>query len=161
MLITYPDGAIARYHNDQLDGGDEPAFDGSDVTAWLRNGRFERDGDLPQIIHKGDLGGVSLWLNDDNLDRATGPALVDPFNRLRMWVRDGKKHREDGPAITSGVSQSYFLDGVMTRLNGPAQRAYSSMNETQFCFTHKWVLHGVVIFSDDYWSDRSLYEPIE
>ena len=42
-------------------------------------------------------------------------------NDDRMWRVDGKKHREDGPAIErANGDHEWWVDGQLNRVDGPA-----------------------------------------
>lgn len=37
-----------------------------------------------------------------------------------FWMLDGKKHREDGPAVITEISKEWWQNGLRHRLDGPA-----------------------------------------
>ena len=38
-----------------------------------------------------------------------------------MWYKNGKLHREDGPAVTyAGIAEHYYIDDNLHREDGPA-----------------------------------------
>lgn len=39
-----------------------------------------------------------------------------------IWYKEGKLHREDGPAYIDGENQIWFINGVEHRLDGPAKK---------------------------------------
>lgn len=46
---------------------------------------------------------------------------VDPHNDYRVWFQNGKRHREDGPAVErADGTREWWLNGVCHRIDGPA-----------------------------------------
>lgn len=57
---------------------------------------------LHKIIHR------------DEKDPETGkslPAYIHDHDRMKTWWLNGKRHREDGPAIDNGYSKQWWLNG--------------------------------------------------
>lgn len=63
--------------------------------------------------------GSMQWLKDGVRHRTDGPALVYPYG-AEMWYIDGLLHRDNGPAVTSGQNQWWYCKGKHHRLDGPA-----------------------------------------
>ena len=65
------------------------------------------------------------------------PTSVDPKNReMVCWYKEGKLHREDGPAVTySNGAKIWYLDGEFHREGGPAI-------ESKSC--DEWYINGVL-----------------
>lgn len=64
--------------------------------------------------------GVQCWYKDGKRHREDGPAVIF-LNIHEMWYKDGKLHREDGPAIVrSNGSQDWYQNDVLHREDGPA-----------------------------------------
>jgi hypothetical protein len=59
------------------------------------------------------------WYKNGKLHREDGPAIE--YNGTKEWYKNGKLHREDGPAIewTDG-SESWYLNCKYHREDGPA-----------------------------------------
>jgi len=78
--------------------------------------------------------GTKCWYLDGKRHREDGPA-VEFSSGTRAWYLDGKFHREDGPAIDYGNGdKEWYLDGQLHREDGPAiERADGSK---------AWYLHG-------------------
>jgi hypothetical protein len=55
--------------------------------------------------------GTRWWYRDGKLHREDGPA-IEWADCYRAWYRDGKLHREDGPAIEwPTVYRAWYRDG--------------------------------------------------
>ena len=53
-------------------------------------------------------------MHRDEKDPETGlslPAYINNENRMNTWWINGKRHREDGPAIDNGYSKQWWLNG--------------------------------------------------
>jgi len=80
----------------------------SDWRGWARPG-FYKTGD--------DIGYFNL---ENNFHRIHGPAYISEKYDIRIWYKNGKIHRYDGPAIIHKGTQLWFLNGLPHRLDGPA-----------------------------------------
>ena len=67
---------------------------------------------------KVDKCGTKRWYKNGKLHREDGPAS-EYANGDKYWYKNGKSHREDGPAveIKNGTYFEYYLDGK--KLNFP------------------------------------------
>jgi hypothetical protein len=69
---------------------------------------------------KVDSKGNKRWYKDGKLHREDGPALEE-VNRDKYWYVNGSLHRIDGPAIECvDGSKFWYLNGKRHRLDGPA-----------------------------------------
>ena len=70
---------------------------------------------------KTDSNGVKKWYNKEGkLHREDGPAIIRP-NNDREWLISGKLHRTDGPAATrTNGTKEWFQNGELHRTDGPA-----------------------------------------
>lgn len=60
------------------------------------------------------------WEKDGKLHRENGPALID--SKSRQWYRNGLLHREDGPAIVNNNGDKIWcFNGLVHRSKGPAK----------------------------------------
>ena len=60
------------------------------------------------------------WYKEGKLHREDGPA-VEYSDGGKEWYIEGKHHREDGPAIICGNGSKYwYIEGEQHRLDGPA-----------------------------------------
>ncbi len=58
-----------------------------------------------------DPDGKQAWWKDGKLHREDGPAVIWP-DGTQMWYKDGEFHREDGPAIVySDGRQFWYKNG--------------------------------------------------
>jgi hypothetical protein len=66
-----------------------------DHTAWYKDGKLHRDGDLPALIHRGKL---NEYYQDGRRHRVNGPAMewlqLDGEN-LEGWYLNGKEYRTE------------------------------------------------------------------
>jgi len=59
-----------------------------------------------------DANGNKSWYRDGKLHREDGPA-IEWANGTKAWYRDGKFHREDGPAVEYANGIKYwYLKGI-------------------------------------------------
>jgi hypothetical protein len=64
--------------------------------------------------------GTKHWYLNGKRHREDGPA-IEWADGDKCWYLDGKLHREDGPAIKyANGSKSWYLDGKRHREDGPA-----------------------------------------
>jgi len=76
---------------------------------------------------------MECWMND-------APTFV--LGEDREWWKDGKRHREGGPAHERGdYYQAWYMQGVLHREDGPAIE-----NTRDHCFA--WYRHGVLHRTD-------------
>jgi hypothetical protein len=55
--------------------------------------------------------GVQRWFKDGKLHREDGPAIIES-DGSEYWYKNGKLHREDGPAIAcKDGTKHYYLNG--------------------------------------------------
>jgi len=58
-----------------------------------------------------DKDGSKRWYKDGKLHREDGPA-IERANGGRYWYKDGKRHRENGPAIErANDEKQWYLNG--------------------------------------------------
>ena len=64
--------------------------------------------------------GTQKWYKDGKLHREDGPAVI--IGSIRQeWYRNGELHREDGPAVIDGNNyQVWYRNGELHREDGPA-----------------------------------------
>ena len=92
-----------------------------------------------------------------------GPAhivhrAVTGWRDCEYWVKNGKVHRLDGPAIRMWSQKGHKLlkfwlkDGSRHRLDGPAQTTYD--RETGIKTNEDWFIHGVLQMSKTFTQKR-------
>ena len=64
------------------------------------------------------VNGAQYWYRDGKPHRDNGPAVIFA-DGAQYWYRDGKLHRDDGPACVNGA-QYWYRDGKLHRDDGPA-----------------------------------------
>jgi hypothetical protein len=68
------------------------------------------------IIHPN---GTQEWWVNGKRHREDGPAIINSHNYQEWWV-NGKRHRLDGPAYINNGRQDWYLNGKRHRTDGPA-----------------------------------------
>jgi hypothetical protein len=83
--------------------------------------------------------GKTAYFKDGRLHRDGGPAIDHPYRKV--WYRDGLLHRDDGPAIvTVGVCE-WYEGGLRHRMDGPAViEAYGKGNDIE---REEWFVLGL------------------
>ncbi len=67
-----------------------------------------------------DHDGYKRWHRDGKLHREDGPAIEGP-DGYKAWWRDGRLHREDGPAVEDPDGYKvWYREGKLHREDGPA-----------------------------------------
>lgn len=109
----------------------------------LKDGAVHHDDDYPAIITMDEEAGQPLsyrFLKNGVLDREEGAAVVrcDRPEEEGDYYRDGKLHRENGPARTLSVAlfggcktHEYWLDGVKTGAESHLAEAYDEEPEEE------------------------------
>lgn len=63
--------------------------------------------------------GTQAWFKNGRRHREVGPAIISP--QAKEWWFNGRRHRLDGPAIEySGGDTVWYNDGKIDRRDGPA-----------------------------------------
>jgi hypothetical protein len=112
--ITYKDGSVEYYENGQLHrNGDLPA---SIETSCMRNvyykhGRIHRDNDEPAVVSEN----LKIYYKDGLRHREYGPAYISPLTEI--WYYYGKPHRYDQPAVFNNGDEYYYENGILHRDN--------------------------------------------
>ena len=66
-------------------------------------------------------------------------------DRNYFWYLNGKRHREDGPAIEfAGGTKEWWLNDLRHRENGPAIEYAGGAKA--------WYLNGVIYSEEEYWN---------
>jgi len=73
--------------------------------------------------------GYKIWFKENKIHREDGPA-VEYDDGSKIWLVNGVIHREDGPAVEfiSGT-KIWYKDGERHRLDGPAVEHFSGLKE--------------------------------
>lgn len=67
--------------------------------------------------------GVQYWFKDGKIHREDGPAIVSA--NVQHWCKDGKMHREDGPASVFSNGRHFFY------INGEEMTEQEFLERTQ------------------------------
>jgi hypothetical protein len=63
--------------------------------------------------------GVEKWYKNGRLHREDGPAFINGY--IKEWWLNGEPHRDNGPAVDDGKGNlEYWVHGKLHRENGPA-----------------------------------------
>ena len=127
-FVVDAEGAERWYRDDKLPREDGPAVEYAEGTKfWYQNGNLHRE-DGPAIefangsmqwyykhifAGSGDKPDPTLWTRLTSTKADGGPLLngcVVDTDRNKHWFKDGKRHREDGPAVeyVDGTTEWYF-----------------------------------------------------
>jgi hypothetical protein len=89
--------------------------------------------------------GTQVWLLNGKRHREDGPAVIYP-NGTQCWYMNGKLHREDGPAVIyPNGTQEWYTNGNIHREDGPAVIGPDG--------TQEWWLNGNEITDEvNYWA---------
>lgn len=84
------------------------------------------------------------WYKDGKHHREDGPAVVHP-DGSSWWFINGKRHREDGPAVVySNGKKEWWVNGKRHREDGPAVIHLNGSGE--------WWLNGERLYKEDFTS---------
>lgn len=89
--------------------------------------------------------GKIIWYLNGKKHREEGPAIewIDDTKEWKEWWINGKRHREDGPAIEhNNGANSWYQHGLLHREDGPA---------VEHCDGHKeWFLKDKKVSEDEF-----------
>lgn len=63
--------------------------------------------------------GLCVWYKNGKRHRIDGPAVIDEKIGISRWYFDDKLHRVAGPAYDDRTYKIYYVDGELSRLDGP------------------------------------------
>ena len=99
-----------------------------------------------------DKNGDVCWFKDGKYHREDGPA-VEWADGTKFWYKDGKYHREDGPAFEYADGDKFwYFNGTYHRVDGPAIEWSDGYKE--------WFLNGVQ-FSEEHFNKYQLNKKLE
>ncbi len=82
-----------------------------------------------QSICKTDTYGTKEWYKNGKLHREDGPAC-EYANGHKEWYLNGRTHREDGPAVEyANGDKSWYKNGQLHREDGPAIERYNGTKD--------------------------------
>jgi hypothetical protein len=82
------------------------------------------------------------WYQNGKRHREDGPAIEDA-NGYKAWYKNGKIHREDGPAVEdAGGDKVWYQNGSLHRLDGPAVEHASGSKE--------WYIEGKELTEEEF-----------
>lgn len=84
---------------------------------------------------------IKLNINESLQVNFTG--IVEWSNGAKVWYKEGKKHREDGPAIEWDNGFKYwYKNGLQHREDGPAIEYYPEYEHEDLEDYREWYLEG-------------------
>jgi hypothetical protein len=99
----------------------------NEMNNEMNNQEYKDDlplvnGGIMRLVSKPDVQAWSIFYFDSLGRRHNehGPA-INHSNRTKMWFVNGERHREDGPALTTGAGEIWYYHGMIHRFDGPAQ----------------------------------------
>ena len=94
--------------------------------------------------------GSQEWCVDGKRHREDGPAVIDA-DGYQAWYVDGKRHRVDGPAIIwPNGTQEWYVDGERHREGGPAIICADGHQS--------WYIDGVEVLEEDFEEEVRKYK---
>lgn len=125
------DDLTKYYFKDRLHREDGPAvifFDkeeGKWIKEWWINGnKLKEEKELPvyKVVNENNR---TIYYKDGKFHREDGPAVIYKNDHHKdyheLWYKDGKLHRENGPAVVyPNEVQKWYKDGKLHREDGPA-----------------------------------------
>jgi hypothetical protein len=108
------------------------------VTAAIDSLKADIFPDVDKEILDGALSfrenweGVKQWIRHGKLHRNDRPALIDSDGAI--WYQHGEYHRDVGPALIANGEMAWYQHGVLHRDGGPAE-------ESAYC-GEKWYQNG-------------------
>jgi hypothetical protein len=120
-IITHPDGLIEHYYNELLHNDDGPAV----IYPYGTRLFFGHYDDIIPIMPR-----RSREYKNDKHDKHD--------KQLVAYYKHGKIHNENGPAIITDCSISYWIDDMLHRIGGPAVIAkYHTIRYYEFNKLHR------------------------
>lgn len=89
--------------------------------------------------------GWTIYHKNGKIHRDDGPAMISP-NGDKYWYKDGVVHRDDGPAIIYSNRDIYwYRNGKLHRGDGPAVMRSDDSPMTMWYGTQEFWVEGVEI----------------
>jgi len=146
-FIHYCHGNLIKYQHRYKYKG-KPLQDlekGYEYMGWMIDAMKGADVKVsePEVVVGSD--GIKHWYLNGKRHREDGPA-VESADGSKEWWLNGKLHREDGPAFEgSDGYRAWYLNGKRHREDGPAVEWANGSKE--------WYLNGMY-YSKAEWKDR-------
>jgi hypothetical protein len=105
-----------------------PPAGGYNGKHWIGWCWWSSPGGPPDIVYKN---------SERKLHRIYGPAYISRKYDIEIWYKDGRYHREDGPAITHKNNKVWYYEGKLHRIGGPAIDTKGGPKEY---YIHGWKL---------------------
>jgi hypothetical protein len=113
--------------------------------------KINRWNEIPEnytgIVETND--GSRHWYSNGRKHREDGPA-IENINGSKAWWVNGKLHRVDGPAIEyADGDEHWYLNGLRHRSDGPASQYHHDDGSCDY----EWWLNGINYFQEE-WFER-------
>src|SRR6476620_10785044 len=105
-----------------------------DAAQWPGRPLGKRQGGSASVRTVGKNGKIEWRDRDGKRHREDGPAFEWPEKGGRAWYIHRKLHREDGPAMDGPLGKSWYFKGRKHREDGPAVEWADGRKE--------WYRHG-------------------
>lgn len=111
------------------------------------------ESNLPDGIHTFNKGDIVTYIKNGKFHREDGPA-IEHGDGSQFWYENGLVHRDDGPAIEISHRKMWYRYGKLHRYDGPAVTAH-------FGEYNQWWLNGIECLSFDEWIEKLTKTDIE
>ncbi len=92
---------------------------------------------LPDGTEEQTIGGEKRWLRNGKLHREDGPAVI--WAGGQEWFSNGKRHRDDGPAVVWTDGQIWwYLYGTRHEFKSYVRKQFSRNTPEATAFILKW-----------------------
>lgn len=81
----------------------------------LENGGIMRLSSIPET----QSWSIYYFDSEGRRHSSHGPA-INHNNNVKMWFVNGLRHRENAPALVTGIGEIWYTNGLIHRLTGPA-----------------------------------------
>lgn len=104
---------------------------------FYKNDLLHQEEKLPAI--KRNNGSLEWWV-DGKRHREDGPAVINTYGTLEWWV-NGERHREGGPAIINDDEYEWWFNGKKHRNNSDSPAIKRKLNGE---IIEEWWVNGVL-----------------
>ena len=123
-----------------------------DYIQW-RAAQVSPDGRVNRIFHSLDdmpamcAGDFKVWYRNGKIHRLNGPAVIN--GTRQTWYQNDERHRVDGPAVIDYNRYEWYQNGKLHRTDGPAL----VVKDYEWIWYQHGILHrldGPAIIRNDY-----------
>ena len=91
-----------------------------------------------------DQSGIERWFKDGKFHREDGPAFINKEWGIETWYKEGRFHREGGPAYRNNHEELWAKNGDLHREDGPAKLWFYNGKK-------EWYLNGESLTKEEWW----------